>query len=189
MLYPFAKDISELSGLSLVVGLAACQAIESGADLKGNQLKMKWPNDVLVSQQKLVGILIEIQAESNGFCQAIIGVGININMDESSKKDIQQRWTSLLKITGQYQDRNILCAKLIDSLIDYLKRFSLGGLPVFMEEWKKRDYLFNTPISVISGNKKQEGICVGINDQGNLLIEAANKNILTFFSGDTSLLK
>lgn len=189
MLYPFAKDISELSGLSLVVGLAICQAVESVIDLKGKHLKIKWPNDVLANQQKIAGTLIEIEAEFNGFCQAIIGIGINVNMSKIPKKVIPFSWSSILKITEQYQDRNKLCAVLIDCLADYLERFLSSGLPSFMDEWEKRDCLANTPIAVISGNKKQEGICVGINDQGHLLLKTASKKILTFSSGDTTLLK
>jgi len=189
ILYPFEKDVSELSGLSLVVGLAICQAIESVVDLKGNSLKVKWPNDIMVSQDKLAGTLIEIQAETNGFCQAIIGIGINVNMSKALKKDIGQPWSSLLKMTGQYQDRNSLCVSLIDALIDYLERFSSSSLSAFIEEWKKRDCLIHNTIAVISGNQQLEGICVGVNEQGHLLLKTANQVIQSCSSGDTTLLK
>lgn len=189
MLCPFEKDISALSGLSLVVGLAVCHAIESSVDMRGHRLKVKWPNDIWCDQKKLAGILIEIQAESHGFCQVIMGVGVNVNMKESSKKSISQPWSSLLKITEQSQDRNHLCAAIMDSLIDYLERFSSRRLPLFKEEWKKRDALVNTAISVLSGDKALKGICVGINDHGHLLLKTEDKNILTLCSGDTTLLK
>lgn len=189
ILYPFEKDIGELSGLSLVVALAICHAIESTIQLEAHFLKVKWPNDVLVNQKKLAGTLIEIQAESNGSCQVIIGVGINVNMKNSSKKDISQHWSSLLNTTGQYHDRNDLCAALIDSLIDYLERFSSGTFASFMEEWQKRDCLVNFPIAVISASKHQEGICMGVDVHGHLLLKTADKNIVTCSSGDTTILK
>lgn len=189
MLCPFEKDISELSGLSLVVGLAICHAIESTLDLQGNHLQVKWPNDILIGKQKLAGVLVEIRAESNGSCQVIIGVGINVNMSQVTKTDIQQPWISLRNVTQQYQDRNDLCAALVDSLIDYFQRFSLKGLSVFIEEWKQRDCLADTAIAVMSGNKKQEGICRGINVHGHLLLETADRNILAVSSGDASLMK
>ena len=189
MLYPFQKVLSELSGLSLVVGLAICQSIESVVKLKNKMLSIKWPNDIFVDQCKLAGILIEIQAESNGFCQAIVGIGINVNMLNATKKDIGQPWTSLLKITEQYQDRNDLCVALIDVLMDYLERFSSHGLLAFTEEWKSRDGLFGRVVSVISGSKKHEGICVGINTQGHLLLKTSEKIIQACTSGDSTLLK
>lgn len=189
ILYPFERDVSELSGLSLVVGLAICQAIESIVDLKDTPLKMKWPNDILIDQKKLAGILIEVQAETNGVCQAIIGVGINVNMSNASEKDIGQPWSSLLKVTGQHQDRNILCAVLIGMVIDYLERFSSSSLPAFIEEWKTRDCLTNNTIAVISGNQRLEGVCIGVNEQGRLLLKTANQVIQACSSGDTTLLK
>jgi BirA family biotin operon repressor/biotin-[acetyl-CoA-carboxylase] ligase len=189
MLFPFKKDIGELSGLSLVVGLAVCRAIESAVGIKGDCLKVKWPNDILADRKKLAGILIEIQAEFNGFRQVIIGIGMNVNMEKSSKKNISQLWSSLLKITNKSQNRNNLCAVLINSLIDYLEQFAFGGLSAFRDEWKKRDCLANTTISLRSNKEELQGVCLGINNQGHLLLQTANKGILTLFSGDTTLLR
>lgn len=185
--YAFQKDMSELSGLSLVTGLAVCSAIESVTQL--NNLKVKWPNDILVDQQKIAGILIDINAESNGFCNVIIGIGINVNMQHALKKEIDQPWNSLKIITGEYIDRNLLCAALINVLINYLERFSKFGLPDFIKEWKEKDYLFGKPISVMSGQKKVMGIGSGINTQGHLALRMSDKTEKTFSSGDTTLLK
>ena len=186
---PFEKDISELSGLSLVIGLAVCHAIETTLNLRGKKLTVKWPNDVIVDDHKLAGTLIEMQAESNGFCQVIIGVGVNVNMRKALKKNIGQPWTSLLKVTDQYVDRNVLGARLIDSLIDYLERFSLKGLAAFADEWRQRDCLCHATISVVSGNKKFQGVCTGINQQGHLTIKTEAGDTLMFSSGDTTLMK
>jgi BirA family biotin operon repressor/biotin-[acetyl-CoA-carboxylase] ligase len=189
VLCPFEKDISELSGLSLVVALAICHALESVIDFKEKPLGVKWPNDILIDGKKLAGTLIEIEAESNGFCQVIIGIGINVNMQKALKKDINQKWASLSQVTKQYIDRNPLGSEIIDTLIDYLERFSSNGLASFQQEWKKRDCLSKKMISVIFRNKKQQGICLGINNQGHLKIKAKTGDTLTLSSGDTTLLK
>lgn len=189
MLCPFERDISELSGLSLIVSLAICHAIESKVDLKGNALKVKWPNDIFLQEKKLAGVLIEIQAESNGNCQVIIGTGININMENAAEKTIDQAWTSLLHTTQEHQDRNILCAAIADSLIDYFERFSKKGLSTFTKEWEKRDRLINSDISILYQGRKEKGTCVGINDQGHLLLKTKNGKIINFSSGDAQLLK
>jgi len=189
LLCPFEKDISELSGLSLISGLATCHALESLVRMKNQSLKIKWPNDIVIDHQKLAGILIEIQAESNGFCQVIIGIGVNVNMRQAPNKELNQPWSSLFKVTGEFQDRNHLCAELIDTLIDYLERFSSGGWPVFTEEWKKRDVLINKTIAIQTGDKKLKGICRGVNDRGHLLLKTENHGILTVSSGDTTVLK
>lgn len=189
VLCPFEKDISELSGLSLVAALAICHALESVIDLHEKRLSVKWPNDILIDGCKLAGILIEIEAESNGFCQVIIGVGINVNMQKALKKDIDQRWISLTQVTNQYIDRNTLGSEIIDSLVDYLEHFSSKGLPGFKQEWQKRDCLAGTMVSVISGSRKEKGMCLGINNQGHLKIKVKTGDTLTLSSGDTTLLK
>lgn len=168
--YSFARDMSELSGLSLV------------------NLAVKWPNDILVNQQKIAGILIDIRTESSGCCHAIIGIGINVNMQNALKKEIDQPWTSLQKITGQYIDRNLLSAALINSLMSYLERFSKSGLSDFMNEWNEKDCLFGKSVAVMSGQKKLAGIGAGINTQGHLTLKMLDKTEKTFSSGDTTLL-
>ena len=61
---------------------------------------IKWPNDMVVAAQKIAGILIEIQAESNGFCQAIIGIGVNVNKQEAEDDKTTQAWSSLQQLSG-----------------------------------------------------------------------------------------
>lgn len=188
LLYPFQKDISELSGLSLVVGLAICRAIEDSLHLQ-LLLSVKWPNDVLVDGQKISGTLIEIQAESNGSCQVIIGVGINVNLEKASSEEINQPWTSLMGLTGHHIDRNRISSALIHVLIDYIERFSQQGLNAFIDEWQERDSLLGSPVKVASGRQNYSGIGFGINQQGHFLLKMPDNTVKAFASGDTSIVK
>ncbi len=188
LLYPFQKDISELSGLSLVVGLALCHAIETVIGTK-EKIGIKWPNDMVVAAQKIAGILIEIQAESNGFCQAIIGIGINVNMQAADADKITQAWSSLQQLSGTYIDRNTICAELIRQLLLYLKRFSSSGLTVFIDEWQQRDVLYQQPVTVISGIQEYSGLGQGIDAHGHLLLKMTDGSVQSFASGDTTLKK
>jgi len=186
LLYPMKKNAGDLTGLSLIIGLAICRAIESMLDLT---LQLKWPNDILINGNKLAGTLIEIKTASNENCQAIIGIGVNVNMKTALKNEVDQAWTSLIKETGQYIDRNNLSATIIDNVIDYVERFLLNGLAAFIDEWHTRDCLKNSPIIILSANKKYEGIGNGINEQGHLIIKTKEGNELAFSSGDATLLK
>ncbi|MBY0377677.1 MAG: bifunctional biotin--[acetyl-CoA-carboxylase] ligase/biotin operon repressor BirA [Gammaproteobacteria bacterium] len=188
LLYPFEKDISELAGLSLVVSLALGKTIDK---IIGQREKMgiKWPNDLIIAGQKIAGILIEIQAESNGFCQAIIGIGVNVNMADIATEAISQPWSSLQKLTGEYYDRNSMCAELIRQLLIYLQGFALSGLNGFSSEWQQRDVLFGQAIEVTSGNHHHSGIAQGIDAQGHLLLKMADGSIKDFSAGDTTLRK
>lgn len=186
-LYPFSKDISELSGLSLVMGLAIVNTLKSiGVD---ENLFVKWPNDIFYDNKKISGSLIEIQAETHGACHAIIGIGVNVNMLNAEPKSITQEWTSVQKILNTYTDRNDLCSRLINNLLDYLQRFEKHGLSTFVSEWRSADSLTDKIISVSNVNETIEGRAVGINDQGHLLLELKDGKVRAFSSGDTSVVK
>ena len=188
MLCPFEKDISELSGLSLVVSLAICNAIETILDLGDVSLLVKWPNDILVLGAKLAGSLIEIQAESNGYCQVILGVGLNVNMLQAKKRDIATKWTSLQQIIGDYVDRNVLVSAIIDKIIDYLEKFSAVGLGGFLAEWRGRDCLLDKNIIINSRGSEVAGKYVGINESGHLKLKQ-NQKIVSYSSGDATINK
>ena len=188
MRYPIQKDVSELSGLSLVVALAVASALETIIELN-ESIDIKWPNDLVVDQKKLGGNLIELQAESNGQCLLIIGVGININLEVANEQDIDQPWTSLRALTGKIYDRNRLCTALINSLITYIERFTQYGLIDFMSEWHKRDSLYKQSISLYTYQKCVSGIGLGINEQGHLRMQEASGVVQLFASGDASFRK
>lgn len=91
--YPFQKDVSELAGLSLLTSLAIVKTLQHfGLD---ERLLVKWSNDVMYDNKKLSGNLIEVQAETHASCQAIIGIGINVNMLDDESKTISQEWISM----------------------------------------------------------------------------------------------
>jgi BirA family biotin operon repressor/biotin-[acetyl-CoA-carboxylase] ligase len=188
LLCPFEKDISEFGGLSLVVGLAVCHAIESVIEISSEFLKIKWPNDILLKGKKLAGTLIELQAESNGYCQAIIGVGINVNMKKIVQADIVKNWGALGNSINKYIDRNQLAPEIIDTVIDYLDKFSSQSFKAFQNEWQQRDYLINSRISLTSGKKIFKGLYSGVNQHGHLKLTNDSGQMVTFSSGDASVL-
>lgn len=186
-LYPFQKDVSELSGLSLVMSLAVVKTLKNSG--VSENLFVKWPNDIVYDNKKISGSLIEIQAETHGICHAVIGVGINVNMLNVERGRIPQAWTSMQKILNTYIDRNVLCASLINNLLDYLHRFETEGLSSFVDEWKNADCLTNQAITVSNINESIEGKVMGINEQGHLMLQLKNGKIRAFSSGDTSIVK
>lgn len=187
ILYPIERDISELSGLSLVVALAAAQAIEKALSLEPNCVKVKWPNDLYIDKSKLGGLLIECEAESNGFCQLIIGAGVNVNMQKALKKEINQRWSSLSKITGCYIDRNTLSALIISTMIASLECFAEHGFAYFKDEWQQRDHLQTKKICVKTVRMQRVGHYEGITEQGHLILKDPSGTRHTHAFGDATI--
>jgi len=184
--YPFNKDVSALAGLSLVVGLAVVKTLQSYGI--SDKLQVKWPNDVYYDYKKLSGILLEIQAESHDcMSHAIIGVGINVNLLDD--KAITQSWTSMHKILGHTVDRNLLCARLINYLLPYLKWFDEQGLAPFLAEWMESDCLLHKEITLKSVRNEITGIVRGVNAVGHLLVELADGRVCAFSSGEVTIVK
>jgi BirA family biotin operon repressor/biotin-[acetyl-CoA-carboxylase] ligase len=183
--YVFQKDFSEMSGLSLAVGVLTAKAIENISSQF--QPSLKWPNDIYIQGKKAGGILIDLQAEANGVCKAIIGIGLNVNMEGLSLKGIRG-WTSLAEVSDQVLDRNDIVGKLLNSLIQGLETFLTEGLGPFLSDWKRLDYLNNKKISLSEGNVNYSGIVKGITPEGYLCLELP-AGLRTFSYGDTHLLK
>lgn len=186
--YYTPKEISELSGLSLVIGLALCQAIEKKCTLPEPTM-MKWPNDVLAQGKKCAGILIEIKAQSYGYTFVNIGVGLNVNMQISKPEEISKAWTSLAQLSGRHYDRNPLCAEMINQMFAYLKRFEENGLQDFMPEWQTKDALKDQPIELHNHQKTYKGQGAGINPQGYLILTMPDGTQQSFAAGDATLSK
>jgi BirA family transcriptional regulator, biotin operon repressor / biotin---[acetyl-CoA-carboxylase] ligase len=185
--YSFQRDVSQLAGLSLVVSLAIAKTLANYALPKA--MAVKWPNDIFYDEKKLSGALIEIQAESHGVCHAIIGIGLNVNMMHDDEQHILQDWTSLRKITASYIDRNEVCSLLMENLITYLRQFEKEGLAPFINEWNDADCLMNKDISLKNGSKNIHGKAKGIDNLGNLILQASDGRLHAFSSGDTMLMK
>lgn len=185
--FSFSNDIAELSGLSLVVGLSLVESLSKA--FPGLEFMLKWPNDLYVNDKKLGGILIDLSAEVNGECLAIIGIGLNVNMTKSQKKDISQDWTSLSLLTGESHDRNFLASLFASRLLDDLKLFSNEGFSPYKMKWEKVDYLKDKPVALKSSLSQEEGIAKGINILGQLKVLFKNGEEKHFSYGDVSLLK
>lgn len=186
LLHKFNQDISALAGFSLVLSLAVVATVQQF--MPNEKIQIKWPNDVLWNNKKLAGILIDVSAESNGTCEATIGIGINVNMLDSDVR-VNQPWVSLRKITNKYIDRNIVTASLIDNLINCISKFETVGLKGFQGQWRQYDNLFGKNIKISVGNKIITGVAVGINEQGHLKLKLANGEIQRFSAGDASIVK
>ena len=164
----FASDIN-LSGLSLVVGLAIIKALEKECKVDG--FKIKWPNDIYFREAKLAGILLEnnIQAGSQS---VIIGVGVNYYLDQEMSCEIP--WTDLSKIGKKLPDMNELTASIINNILSMSAYFKLNGLSDLLSQWDQYDMLKGAKLKSIEFGKSFEGEVSGITDQGALKVLTKN---------------
>ncbi|MFC1236806.1 bifunctional biotin--[acetyl-CoA-carboxylase] ligase/biotin operon repressor BirA [Vibrio sp. F74] len=171
-------------GLSLVVGVAIVEALES---IGIHGIKLKWPNDLYYQDKKLAGILVEMNGQAGGAANLVIGMGMNIDMPEAIE-GIDQPWTSLSQVTDEQPDRNLLAATLINTWKTTLENYEFEGMNGITERWNRLDNFIGRPARLIMGNRVIHGTVRGINDQGAILLETEN-GIESYIGGEISLRK
>lgn len=181
----FDCDLSRLSGLSLVVSLATLATLQSLGMQTG--IGIKWPNDLLWQHKKLCGCLIEIMAESNSRADVIIGIGLNVNSKTNAESSLETPWCSLHDMLGQPTDRNVVIARLLFYLHEFLMEFMQHGFSAFLSRWHAVDYLFDQWITVSHLKGPISGKASGVNDEGQLILEDETGAMHYLSSGDTSL--
>ncbi|MDN4502890.1 bifunctional biotin--[acetyl-CoA-carboxylase] ligase/biotin operon repressor BirA [Alteromonadaceae bacterium BrNp21-10] len=182
MYWAFSGGYHSINGLSLVVGLAVAATLNK---LGLNDSQIKWPNDIYYYDQKLAGVLIELEGQVGAQCHAIIGIGLNMDLAEVDA-NIDQPWTDLKSINGSVPERNQLCAMLIDELHAYLQRFEQQGFEQFIPQWQQHDWLVERELNLHCGNNIISGVGKGVDVQGALLMQTA-KGIERFFGGEISV--
>jgi len=111
----FEKTIQEIGSLSIDIAKSLILALHAyGIQVP---ITIKYPNDLMINNEKLAGILIETFPFPPKKIVAIIGFGINVNMTDS-EETIQQPWTSLQKITHTTHDQNKVIAQILNTLMD-----------------------------------------------------------------------
>ena len=171
----------QLEGLSLVVGLAVMQTLR---ELSIPGVGLKWPNDVLVGQKKIAGILLELVGDPADVCHVVLGVGINVNMQANDEVD--QQWTSMRLESGKVFDRNHLVAALGATLQRYLALHQTGGFLAIQAEWEQNHLWQGRDVSLIAGVNKIDGQVVGIDSQGALRLRVGGVEKV-FSGGELSL--
>ena len=175
-------NFTQLSGLSLVISLAVLTGLERFGVLN-SAFSIKWPNDILLEGKKLAGILIELAGEVGGQPRAVIGLGMNVNMVDA---DIDRSWHSLKNFCQRDIDRNHLATVLIQSILEAVQKFEQHGFDAFYKQWQQYDAMKDKSITLNLYDKKIEGLCRGIDEQGNLLLQQNDGVLNKYQAGEAS---
>ncbi|MBM7456515.1 BirA family biotin operon repressor/biotin-[acetyl-CoA-carboxylase] ligase [Oceanisphaera litoralis] len=183
MYWRLEQGMAAAMGLSLVVGIAVVEALETQG-FAGVQLK--WPNDLYLNGRKLAGILVEMSGTAGGPCQLVIGMGLNLLLPRTEQERITQPWAELAEL-GNIEDRNGLVIALSRGLQRRLALFESEGIAAFREQWNRLDYFNGKAVRVLMGEQEIQGIARGIDDQGALLLELESGEIKRYLGGEISL--
>lgn len=160
--------------ITLHAAMSVCKAIE---DLSGHTCDIKWPNDILIHNKKICGILSESSITSGKSDYIIIGIGLNVNntyFDNSIAKKASSLYIELKQIFSK--------TKILNSILDNFFKFSFD-----LSLYKKKCISLGKKVEATYEQKKVTGIAVDIDSKGNLIINTTSNQKIKIHSGDVCI--
>lgn len=168
---------------TLMSGMAVCRAIRS---LSGCPALIKWPNDIIIGEKKVCGILTEMSAEIDRIEFLAVGIGINVN-NTAFPENIRQKATSLLIESGKPLRRIRLLQEILRNFESLLKANLLTTGNSFLTEYRELCVTLNRKVSFFRKNKSVTGTAVDISPEGELLVRMEDGTVETVFAGEVSV--
>lgn len=184
VLWRFESGLQSLAGLSLVVGLAIARAVNRHSRYPA---RLKWPNDVLVDYRKLAGILVEVQGDMHGAAFAVVGVGLNVRLNEAQREAVDQAVVDLAEM-GVTVGRNQLLADCLRELHVAIGQFRLHGFAALREDWLVLDAYAGKAVALMLPDARSvQGVASGVDETGAFLLRDACSNVNSYSGGEISL--
>ncbi|MCZ0701876.1 BirA family biotin operon repressor/biotin-[acetyl-CoA-carboxylase] ligase [Natronobacillus azotifigens] len=177
-------DISPMKApqLTLVTATVLAEVIEQ---ISQTTPAIKWPNDLLLNNRKLAGILTEMQAEQDKIHYLVIGIGINVNQSyQEMDLSVREIATSLQIETGKTFHQTTFIQLLLECLERRYQQYLDEGFHLIKASWEQYAYKMNKEVTYQTGKAKQKGFIRGIAEDGALLMETESGRIDSLYSAE-----
>ena len=180
ILYPQLPP-SYIPRITLMTAVAVVKAIKMCVQIEP---QIKWPNDILINEKKVCGILTEMSAELDIIHWIVVGIGINANIDHREfPEDIQENAISLKEFLG----KEILRVKMVQIFLQEFEKYYEGlkrrEFSSILKEWKFYSHTLGRKINVDMGERIVTGEAVNINEEGALILKKGNGELVEIISG------
>ena len=173
--YRFQQTPAELPALTLALGIGVAEAL---AKIGVSGIQLKWPNDLLVDNAKLGGILTETLIRGDSDVMLIAGIGLNIEpippLIEAQLSEWADSATCLKSVMSDPPSRELLSEIVIESLMSTCRTFATSGFRSFAGQFPAYDWLFGKAVVVDTPEGHANGTAAGIAADGALLINTAS---------------
>ena len=168
------------AALTLACGLGVARGI---GDAAGVVCDIRWPNDVMLGEKKLAGILVEMNAEADRLRHVIVGVGVNVNQ-ETVPEELAEIATSLRIETGCDYHRDALLESVLRRIGDYYRMFvERGPAPVLEAFARASSYVKGKQVVIEGAGRPLEGVTAGLDASGQLLLRTPNGKVEAIVAG------
>lgn len=175
----------EAARLTILGAAATARAVEK---LTAVRTSIKWPNDVIVGEEKLAGILTEMRAEPDRIHHLVLGIGLNVNQTKTDfPEELRRRCCSLQILTGQMWNRAAVAAALLKELDWDYQRMKEGRFAEVAAEWQSRCATLGRQVAVQYGKSTIHGRAEAIDGDGALLLRTGSGLVKRILGGDVLL--
>jgi BirA family biotin operon repressor/biotin-[acetyl-CoA-carboxylase] ligase len=188
VLFRLACNPQAVPPLSLAAGLAVRDAVAEalGSDAEDQAVRVKWPNDVLVRDRKVAGVLIESAIVGGRVDYVVVGIGINTHT-QTFPDEIAHSATSVARECAAPVDRVGILAAVLATLENLVERVAHGGLDAIHTRLARYDALAGRLVESVDTSGQPLGTACGIDRDGRLLVRAANGDVTKISSGEVRL--
>ena len=173
----------QLASLPIAIALGVADML----DIHGINAQTKWPNDVLVNDAKICGMLLERSDQKKPDGAAIvIGIGLNVNMDATTAALINRPVTSMRLETGRECEIETALAQLLSTIAPWIDRWENAGFVALRAAWERRCVYLDEQISVGEGEDVKTGTLEGFGDHGQLLLRGTDGWVREIWAGDVA---
>ena len=167
--YAFDRLPESGAKLTLSVGIELANALQQ---LGAEGIRLKWPNDLMLQDGKLGGVLTESRTAANGDFVVVVGVGINVRGTDAGETagTLDRKISYLSDAMPSCPTRNEISAALLDALHTVLSQCAAGSIADIRARWRDLDWLQGKRVSLDSDGGQLHGICRGIDDEGALIL-------------------
>ena len=172
------------SMMTLVAGMAVAKSVR---EVTGLDVKIKWPNDVVINGKKISGTLTEMSMELGAIHYIVIGTGINANVTEFPD-EIRDVATSLILEKGKKVDRAAIICAHMEAFEDFYDRFmKYGDMTLLREDYQELLANQNQQVRVLEPGNEYTGTARGIDELGQLLVEKEDGSLVKVYAGEVSV--
>jgi BirA family biotin operon repressor/biotin-[acetyl-CoA-carboxylase] ligase len=175
----------EAALLTIMAGLATVDAIRTVAALHP---RLKWPNDVLLQDRKVAGILTEMATVGQRISHAAVGVGINVHHRATDfPADVQTAAISLRVAAGRPIERGEVAAALYNALDRWYAVFCGGNRAGILAEARAQTATLGRAVTVVAGPERWQGTALDLDEDGALLVQDWRGNVQRVLAADVSI--
>jgi BirA family biotin operon repressor/biotin-[acetyl-CoA-carboxylase] ligase len=173
-------EADALERLSMVAALGVADGVRRST---GVEPVFKWPNDLQVDGRKLAGILIEAELSGARPELALVGVGLNVNLETGAEPEIAPIAVSLRDVTGAEQSRERVLAEVLAALEDW---YAQADAMLVRDAWAARLVTLGQQISVSFAGQVESGVAETVTRSGALVLRRANGSAIELPAGEVT---